>query len=123
MKRHYTDRVPFEIAKELSFCGYPQCKSEDQYAGWKYNMSGQLTTAPYAEHYAAPTYSEVLDWLLSKKVNISIYFTERKKWSSDVITKRAHCYLVSDNVAWHDAANAAIKRSLGEARLYLKNGQ
>ena len=61
--KHLTERVPFKVAKKLKDVGYPQCQRDNQYAGPKYTLDGQFTTAPFAEHYAAPTYAEALDWL------------------------------------------------------------
>lgn len=57
------DYVSFETAKLLKDKGYPQCTRESQYAGMKYNMDGELTTAPFANHYAAPTIYAAHKWL------------------------------------------------------------
>ena len=118
MKSFYTDRVPFELAKELELCKYPQCRKEDNWAGVKYTMDGELTSAPYANHYAAPTYAEAIDWLMRKNIFISIYYVnESKKWSADFETKRSVHFLVAKDTDWHSAANTVIKEAL------IKSGQ
>lgn len=57
------DYVSFETAKLLKAAGYPQCKREEQYAGSKYTVDGELTHAPYAVHYAAPPLHRAMKWL------------------------------------------------------------
>lgn len=56
------NRVDFETAALLKCAGYPQCKKEDGYAGWKYNLDGELTTSPFANHFAAPMQYNVMEW-------------------------------------------------------------
>lgn len=55
--------ISFETAKRLKDAGFPQYKKEDGFFGIKYNREGELTTAPYAEHYAATSVSMANEWL------------------------------------------------------------
>lgn len=56
--------VSFETAKLLKEKGLPQYKKEDGFAGIKYNEDGDLTSAPYANHYRAITQEMAVKWLL-----------------------------------------------------------
>ena len=57
------DYVSFKTAKLLKEKGFPQYKKEDGFVGLKYNVNGELTTAPYAEHYAAPSLHRAIKWM------------------------------------------------------------
>jgi hypothetical protein len=59
--------ISFKTAQLLKENGFPQCSKEEQYAGLKYNKDGELTTAPYAEHYRAVTISLAAKWLRDTK--------------------------------------------------------
>ena len=73
MYNNNEDFVSFETAKAMRTGGYPQRKKENAYAGSKYNIYGELTTAPFAEHFAAPTL-----WEAHKHL--------RKKFGIDIVT-------------------------------------
>lgn len=65
------NRVDFETAALLKCAGYQQCKKEDGYVGWKYNLDGELTTSTFANHFAAPMQYNVMEWFRNEH-NINI---------------------------------------------------
>lgn len=68
--------VSFELAKLLKEAGYPQCKEKEHYSGLKYTLDGQLTAAPFAEHYAAPTLAIADKWVREKlNTHIEVMFS------------------------------------------------
>jgi hypothetical protein len=132
-------RVSFEIAKLLKDKGYPQCTREQQYRGPKYTLDGTFTSAGYANHYAAPTLNETIDWLRDNRIYIipqpvvASAFAEEypDTWYVDIMVrdkeKKDHSYF-----GWHsltflkhemfnsydEAREAAIKCCLEEVIEY-----
>lgn len=74
--------VSFDTAKLLKEKGYPQCKKKEGYAGVKYTTEGELVTAPFANHYAAPTIYVAMKWL---KDNHGIDIDTDTVWGMDKV--------------------------------------
>ncbi len=102
--------VPYETAKTLVVKYYNEgCEHF-------YNTFGKITTDPKGCKIAAPTYNEVIDWLESKDIYVSVsidfnfhkckmeyngYITSYEgEWSSEEFTTR------------EEALNAAILKAL-----------
>ena len=98
MKTNYTKRVPFELAKGLKEAGFPQ---DNQHGPW-YIYNGKLyfwSTRPGFWEAYAPTYAEVLDWLMEKEVAINIsgiFVGPNFVWDWELYTPKFHesddCY-------------------------------
>lgn len=106
--------VPFETARRLKEKGYPQESDYMYCAGERHWRHLTLYQMNKINAVAAPTYHEVLDWLVGKKIYIDIDCTAKAKW---------YCYMWEGNSAIDAtgqyfvrelALNAAIIRALEE---------
>lgn len=121
--------VPFETAKMLKKAGYPQSGSDMYYNNFGELIGREKLVEEYKRDYttmvqyncAAPTFSEVLDWLVQKKIYIDVDRTTERV----VKIPMWHCYIwdkyllkgaiiTGSYPTREQAINAAIVRVLEE---------
>ena len=130
--KHYTEIVPFDLAKKLKNGGYPQ----DLYTPFAYNDGGELIEWIGKSTLTAPSYADVFDWLMLQGESIEVcldgYYTkqggklELHSWGYrlwhfyhhlDESGETNPCwddrlFEVGEIGSWEDAANKAIEKAL-----------
>lgn len=64
--KHYTEIVPFEVAKRLAAAGYGQKDYGSIYTEDGTHIGCAMPSPVRGMTYSAPTYADVLDWLLER---------------------------------------------------------
>ena len=111
--KHYTEIVPFDLAKKLKESGYPQ----DLYTTFAYNDKGELIEWIGKSTLTAPSYADVFDWLIEQGMCISVYAINL----SDGIKWISHLMDIEDNGfdgsfgykdSFEDAVSPALEKAL-----------
>lgn len=94
---YYTSRVTFDLAKSLCWCGFESV----EVGGMWYNLDGGLVSVESVHSCSAPTYGEVIDWLMGCGVFVSVYYEpERKVWRGDYVSSRSAHFCVVESPDW-----------------------
>ena len=88
--KYYTEKVPFKIGEKLKEAGYwnPGCTYDSNYNGPCYIGSNERfyedgVVAPWDTITPAPTYAEVIDWLMEKGI-----FIQMEPWHTYALKER-----------------------------------
>ena len=112
--KYYTEIVPFELAKKLKEAEFPQ---DETFSDKWYNKDGTLDILPFRTPICvAPTYADVFDWLIEKRLSAEMERHCGGDWSVALYRfYEPHCWyeLIRNAHAstFHEAANAAIEEA------------
>lgn len=113
--KHYTEIVPFELAKKIAAAGYKQKDYGSIYTEDGTHIGCAMPSPVRGITYNAPTYAEVFDWLLEKGISIEVRryrsFDDTIYWSASAMSLQEH-YATGLRKGWHTAANRAISEAL-----------
>ena len=113
MDKHYTEIVPFELAKKLKKSGYPQ----DLYTSFAYDDNGKIIEWIGKSTLTAPSYADVLDWLMLQAlyVEVRIYHSldDKLYWSASINRMNAPYHFATGlKKDWFETANLAIEKAI-----------
>ena len=121
-KKHLTDHVPYSLAGQLKKAGYwnPGCTYSSCYNGPCYIIHSKKffehsCVIDWEDVLPAPTYAEVVDWLMEKGLAVEVRQYLRPEWTSHISrwdSVNPDNLFESEPGTWTKVMNAAIKKAM-----------
>lgn len=116
--KYYCEIVPFELAKKLKDAGYKEeCSGHYAKDGYLWETHPKQNSNDTENFFSAPTYAEVFDWLIEKKLVIEMNHLSDKTWivslyDNTIIGIPNQGFIAHfKKITFHEAANAAIEKA------------